>query len=99
VNVSELKETFEMQAEWRRQKAAEYPDDSRNTEAAKIFDRLAATVENVPPDVLAAYEELFDDLPDVEVHQEMLRQVGFYTSYDNAEDFVREFISKVTSGH
>jgi hypothetical protein len=44
----ELQEEFERQAEWRRMKADEYPDDdTRNIEAAEIFDRLAATVADI----------------------------------------------------
>jgi hypothetical protein len=88
----ELKETFEGQAEWRRGKAEEYPDDLRNQEAARIFDRLAATADLVPPDVIAAYECEFEDGPDSEEWSEMLRQVGFHTAYDTAEEFVRAFI-------
>ena len=38
MDATELKEEFERQAEWRRQKAAEHADDSRNAEAAALFD-------------------------------------------------------------
>jgi hypothetical protein len=41
----------------RQRKAVEYPEDKRNREAAKIFDRLAATVADIPPDVPTAYYE------------------------------------------
>jgi hypothetical protein len=50
----ELQEEFERQAEGRRSKANEYPDGTRNIEAAEIFDRLAATVGELWC-VLAAY--------------------------------------------
>ena len=39
----DLKEDFEIAAEWRRTVAAEQPDDSRNLEAAAKLDRLAET--------------------------------------------------------
>jgi hypothetical protein len=93
----ELKLLFEMQAEWRRDKARQHPGDARNIEAADIFDRLAATAASVPADVLAAYYELFEDLPDVEEEQEMLRRVGFYSKPSNAEEFVRKFIARRTA--
>jgi len=93
----DLKETFEMQAVWRRGKAAEYPQDGRNLEAAEIFDRLAATAGNVPPEVLEAADELFDGAEDMEIWQDMLREVGFHSAPANAEEFVREFIASCTS--
>jgi hypothetical protein len=89
----ELKETFERQAVWRRQKAAEHPDDKRDLEAAKIFDRLAATVKDIPLDVSRAYRELFDDdILDSETAQKMLRAVRFHSEPLNAEAFVRELL-------
>lgn len=89
--MSDFKETFEHQAEWRREQAAEL------REAAVIFDLLAATVADVPPEVLAAAEELFGDTSDTEVEQEMLRAVGFHAWPYNAEEFIREFIARRTS--
>ena len=43
-----LRLDFEQTADWRRSKAAEYPEDSRNLEAAALLDKLAASVETVP---------------------------------------------------
>jgi hypothetical protein len=93
----ELKEEFERQAEWRRQKASEYPDDSRNLEAAQLFDKLAATVNDVDLAVLRAWRELFEDLPDSEEYNEMMRQVGFHIFPETADEFVRRFIASITS--
>ncbi len=45
-----LRLDFEQTADWRRSKAAEYPEDSRNLEAAALLDKLAASVETVAPD-------------------------------------------------
>ena len=43
----EIRETlrldFEQTADWRRSKAAEHPEDSRNLEAAALLDKLAAS--------------------------------------------------------
>ena len=91
-----LKETFERQAEWWREKASEYPDDER-TEAAATFDKLAATVNVIPADVLSDYYALFDDLTDKEVELEMLRRVGFDQAPETAEEYVRACIAECTS--
>jgi hypothetical protein len=96
---STLQEIFQEQARWRREKAKEYPDDVRNQDAANIFDRLAATAEKVPPDVLAAFVELVgDEFRELEALQEMLRQVAFVSTYDTAEDFVRALIANRKAG-
>ena len=42
-----LRDDFKEQAEWRREKAEQDPDDKRQLEAAAIFDRLAATVDAI----------------------------------------------------
>ena len=71
----ELRDDFKEQAEWRREKAEQYPDDKRHLEAAAIFDRLAATVDAIPQDVFIAFSklEVDDGLLDVERWTEMLR--------------------------
>jgi hypothetical protein len=64
-------------------------------EAAAIFDRLAATANSVPPDVITVCDELFEDHPDFEEWNEMRGQVGFHTDYRTAEEFVRKFIGNM----
>ena len=71
-----LRLDFEQTADWRRSKAADYPEDSRNLEAAELLDKLAASVETVAPDLLDAYGSLRDDYMDSEQHSEMFRQIG-----------------------
>ena len=70
----ELRDDFKEQAEWRREKAEQYPDDKRHLEAAAIFDRLAATVDAIPQDVFIAFSklEVDDGLLDVERWTEVL---------------------------
>ncbi len=85
----ELRDDFKEQAEWRREKAEQYPDDKRHLEAAAMFDRLAATVDAVPEDVFVVFSErpdVDDGLLDVERWAEMLRDVGFQSAPKNAED-------------
>jgi hypothetical protein len=84
-----LRLDFEQTADWRRSKAAEYPEDQdRNLEAAALLDKLAASVETVAPDFLDAYGSLRDDYMDSEQHSEMLRQIGFHSWPETAEDFI-----------
>jgi hypothetical protein len=92
-----LRETFEDQAEWRREKAKQYPDDERNLAAAAIYDRLAATVDAIPGDVFVVFSEnVTEDFRDAERLSEMLRDVGFNSAPETAEDFVRSFIADRT---
>ena len=90
-----LVEIFEGQAEWRRQKAAEYPDDKHNLEAATIFDRLAKSVADVPPAILNAFFELYEDYEGDEL-SEQLRMVGFQSDPKTADDFCKSCIASQT---
>ena len=54
----DLQDVFKEQAEWRREKAKQYPNDERNLQAAAIFGRLAATVDAIPQGVFVALSEL-----------------------------------------
>src|SRR5262249_51561060 len=84
---------LEDQAQWRRRKAAEYPDDHRNLDSAEEYERLAKTVKDIPDDLLVAYSEAFEDMPDSERWQEMLKDIfrGFW-SPDNATELVQAFV-------
>ena len=93
-----LRLDFEQTADWRRSKAAEYPEDSRNLEAAALLDKLAASVETVAPDLLDAYGSLRDDYMDSERHSEMFRQIGFHSWPETAEDFVKACIADRAMG-
>src|SRR4029450_13559222 len=93
-----LRLDFEQTADWRRSKAAEYPEDSRNLEAAALLDKLAASVETVAPALFDAYGSLRDDYMDSEQHSEMFRQIGFHSWPETAEDFVRACIADRATG-
>ena len=88
-----LKGELEDQAEWRRRKAAEYPDDRRNLDSAEEYERLAKTVKDIPEDLLVAYSESFEDAPDSERWQEMLKNIfrGF-SDFANATELVQAFV-------
>jgi hypothetical protein len=89
----ELQEELEHQAERRRIKADEYADDTRNIEAAEIFDRLAATVADIKSYQFDALL-VFDDTSDVELWNEMLRRVGFSLWPETAGEFVRRYAAE-----
>lgn len=93
-----LRLDFEQTADWRRSKAAEYPEDSRNLEAAALLDKLAASVEIVAPALLDAYGSLRDNYMDSEQHSEMFRQIGFHSWPETAEDFVKACIADRAMG-
>ena len=94
-----LRLDFGETARWRREKAAEHAEDSRNVEAAELLDRLAKTIKDVDPTLLDAYGSLWDDdVQDLEQHSEMLRLIGFQSFPQTAEEFVREYITKRTGG-
>jgi len=88
-----LKGDLEDQAEWRRRKAAEYPDDRRNLDSAEEYERLAKTVKDIPDNLLVAYSEAFEDVPDSERWQEMLKDIfrGF-SDFANATELVQAFV-------
>lgn len=90
---TELAMFFSEQAEWREQKAAEFPDDERNIDAARKLRNLAKTADDVPEDLLKTAADLNTDADDLEVWNEMIRQVGFWSFPETAEDFLKEFIA------
>jgi len=97
VDREELADEFRFQAEWRRQKAAEYPDDKRNLEAAEILSRLAETVALCPEEVIVAFQEIWQDEENynfAEMWAENLRQVGFVSDPKSAEEMYRQMISE-----
>jgi hypothetical protein len=52
-----LRLDFEQTADWRRSRAPEYPEDSRNLEAAALLDKLAASVETVATERALAFSK------------------------------------------
>jgi hypothetical protein len=79
-------ESIEYQAEWRDQKAIEYPDDKRNKQSAERLRQLAQQLGNIPPNdsLWVRYARLWARAGDsgttepVERDSEQLRAFGFY---------------------
>lgn len=85
---------FRSQADWRRGKAEEYPDDPRNLQSAEALDSLAAYVEHEDAALLAAALEphLDDDgLGGDQTAREVARYgFGFGTSTRQHFEFLEE---------
>jgi hypothetical protein len=80
-------------ADWRRRQARQYPDDPRNTEAAELLDKLAASTRQIDDEVIDSCASLWDGAREAELWSEMKRQVGFDRWPENAAEFVAEFIA------
>jgi hypothetical protein len=93
-----LRNDFLGTANWRREKAVEYPADP--VKRPKYSDRLAGTVDQVEPGLLEVYAELFEDCEgdEVERHGELLDEVGFHWDPKTATEFVQRFIAEMTGG-
>jgi hypothetical protein len=93
-----LKYDFLNTADWRRQKAIEYPDDNRNLEAAELHEQLASTVDQIEPALLEAYIKAREegDFYAGETFSEMTRTVGFEWAPKTATEFLSEFIERIT---
>ena len=73
----ELRDELLCQADWRRHKASEFPNDDRNERAALLFDQLAASVADCPDDLLKQTMAIMaSDFDLISVWCECLRTVG-----------------------
>lgn len=95
-------------ADWRRQKARQYPDDERNLDAAELLDRLAGEVlvlEGTPPALAfeAAHDAVFFDEDRDRTHEvmrlwsEYRAGIGFRLFPDNGEAVLRELLALARS--
>lgn len=85
-----LSHHFTTTAEWRRDKAKQFPDDVRNLQAAEILETLAAT-SPTDNDLSRRAHETFES-DDVNIHEllsDCLREVGFHSHPKDADDFLR----------
>jgi hypothetical protein len=95
-----LREDFKEHAAWLRQQGARHP---RKREAIAILDRLVATADHVPTEIITAAEEL-NEYEDVEVWCAMLSHIGSHVwtptqwTPANAEEFFRKFVAERTGG-
>ncbi len=90
---------LESSAHWRSEKAAEHPDDSRNTEAARLLTHLAVEIRKLRG---TAKAEIFEKLHDFvfngaeeenphdvsERWREYRSRIGFDNFPNNAEEYL-----------
>jgi len=98
---------LENTAEWRSVKAEEYPEDERNLKAKSQLEALAEAVGKVEPDDPLLldldgywqhdkYEDYTQDFCKLEAS--FLRGVGFYQTFDSAEDLLGALIQEFRAG-
>jgi len=94
-----MKADFKATAEWRRHFAATACDGYQHAEAAKILDKLAATVDDVDEDLLGGYLQVCDGMlsSGFRLHEERLLRVGFHIWLDTATEFVQPDEDGLTS--
>jgi hypothetical protein len=97
--IAELRKILAMQlqseADSRRVNAEEYHDDKRHAAAAEQFQKLAATVKDVPNDIFATWVDRWQTIYGSRgAAFEATRRVGFHTSYNSATELVRELIAQ-----
>jgi hypothetical protein len=89
-------------ADWRREKAAEYPDDERNNQAAALLDSLAAELDGLEAsDALwTKYAECWEgETGGVLIAEDIstfLREVGFSTFPSSGREFLDELLHRLT---
>jgi hypothetical protein len=98
-------------AEWRRRKALEFPEDSRNLKAAEELDRLATEISELEgSDIHSQIDLLIDNLVSREVDfysfeegvSANLRSIGFHGSYRSGAAFLewyRDELENLLSPH
>jgi len=77
---STLAEVLRRTAEWRREKAAEFPDDSRNEEAADLLESLADSTEELDYEEMAPLNAAADEVDGytfTERTNEFIGRIGF----------------------
>ncbi len=107
IGLAEMTENLEGNASWRRDKAAQHPDDTRNTEAAEILERLAIEVgklgssplfhelEKLDEEILAIDD---DTLSLIEDESEYHRAIGFHSFPDSGEEYLKGLV-EIYSAH
>jgi hypothetical protein len=96
-------------AEWRRDKAVQFPNDFRNLRAAEELERLAAQIEGLEgSDIHQRVADIHDrfvaaDEPDgwIAIGEDVsaeLRAVGFHSGYETGEQFLEWYCSRLEEG-
>jgi hypothetical protein len=100
-SISYITEHMEYTAEWRRGKAEEFSNDSRNMEAAEELERLAKEVSELDGSEISQRIDQLEAMSDdanysmVEWLSEELRAVGFRTCYKDGAEFLKTYCERL----
>ena len=97
-------------AQWRRNKAEQFPDDPRNLRAAEELERLAAQIEKLEDsevhkrvhDITDRFTAVDDGDGWYKVNEDLsaeLRSIGFHTGYESAEQFLAWYCDLLEEAH
>jgi hypothetical protein len=90
-----VKNELSSTAFWRRTKAAQYAQDTRNRAAAERLERLTSTVDAVPDELIRLFALHWGDGEDpsfnLERWHEELRSIGFTSHPETAAEFLKCF--------
>jgi hypothetical protein len=84
-------------AEWRREKANQFPDDDRNLQAAVLLDELADRIGSLAGgdlDRRLVFLQAENGIYLSEEQSQLMREVGFHWSGD-PKDLIEELISRL----
>jgi hypothetical protein len=92
---------LEFSAEWRRGKAHQYPEDTRNVEAAELLDRLAVEVRaltgsEIHRQLSATAEKCDDFCSFVESWSEYKRRIGFL-EFPDGQGYLSDMLNTMLS--
>jgi hypothetical protein len=92
---------LENSAGWRRQKAQQYPEDTRNLEAAALLDRLAVEVRaltgsEIHHQLSATAEKCDDFCSFFESWSEYKRRIGFW-EFPNGQEYLSDMLKTLLS--
>jgi hypothetical protein len=92
MNATYLNERLNDSAEWRQEKAKEYPDDAeRNISAAVRLVRIAEDLINPLSDAEAKLAGVYMDDPRfVEILNDYITGIGFHHFPDDAAEFIQD---------
>lgn len=100
LNVSEARSVLETEffrrAEWRRRRAEQVPQEAaRNFEAARLLEKLASSLDEVPDELMKLFALHWgageDGSGNIAKLEEEVRRVGFSMSPKDATEFVKVF--------
>lgn len=95
-----LREAILDACEWRKRKAAEHPNDARNTAAAELLGAVATSVDEVPDALMIQYAEAWHDefaFRTSEAQSVLLQETGFRSAINSATKLIENVLEHVAA--